>query len=130
MRQLVLVSNPSPVKYRSNHSHFATCKKTKIISSNIQIFDLWDTFWLLKSLILNWGSKLGQKAHQNTCASIFKTTNFPIYNLVILSISVAFLALMALKLKNNQNSYRLISNGQENTIKLQKIQNLPIRPLY
>ena len=38
---------------------------------------------------------------------------------------VAFLALMALKLKNNQNLCKLISNGQENTTKLQKIQNLP-----
>ena len=34
--------------------------------------------------------------------SIFETTNFPVYNLVILTTSAAFLALMALKLKNIQ----------------------------
>ena len=34
--------------------------------------------------------------------SIFESTNFPVCNLVFLATSVAFLALMALKLKNNQ----------------------------
>ena len=34
--------------------------------------------------------------------SIFETTNFPIYNLVVLTTCAAFLALMASKLKNIQ----------------------------
>ena len=34
--------------------------------------------------------------------SIFESTNFPVCNLVFLATSAAFLALMALKLKNNQ----------------------------
>ena len=34
--------------------------------------------------------------------SIFESPNFPVYNLVFLATSVAFLALMALKLKNIQ----------------------------
>ena len=34
--------------------------------------------------------------------SIFETTNFPVYNLVILATSAVFLALMALNLKNIQ----------------------------
>ena len=42
------------------------------------------------------------------------------WKLAIPATRVAFLALTALKLKNNQNMQRLISNGQENTTKLQK----------
>ena len=34
--------------------------------------------------------------------SIFESSNFPVYNLVFLATSAAFLALMALKLKNIQ----------------------------
>ena len=34
--------------------------------------------------------------------SISESTNFPVYNLVFLAFTVAFLALMALKLKNIQ----------------------------
>ena len=43
--------------------------------------------------------------------SIFETTNFPVYNLVILATSAAFMTLMALKLKNNQICQQRTPNG-------------------
>ena len=61
---------------------------------------------------------------------MFKNIEEPMRKLAIPATRVAFLALTALKPKNIQNLCKLTSNGQENTTKLQKIQNLPIRPLY
>ena len=43
--------------------------------------------------------------------SIFESANFPVCNLVFLATSAAFLALMALKLKNSQICKQSIPNG-------------------
>ena len=56
--------------------------------------------------------------------SIFETTNFPVYNLVILATSVAFLALMALKLKNNQICQQRTPNGPVDMKKLSNLGNV------
>ena len=56
--------------------------------------------------------------------SIFETTNFPVYNLVILATSAAFLALMALKLKNNQICQQRTPNGPVDIKKLSNLDNI------
>ena len=66
----------------------------------LQFCGLWGMFWPLKSLILNQGSKFEKKVHLTRLfESISESTNFPVYNLVFIATSAAFLALRALKLK-------------------------------
>ena len=52
------------------------------------------------------------------CESIFETTNFPVYNLVILPTSSALTALTALKLKDNQICQQRTPNGPVDMKKL------------